>query len=70
MSGFTLVIGIIFGILALILGISDTVYAGYALNKEDKAGVINNTMPKLFLGTGIFIIIMAIFHIYRQYLGF
>jgi formate-dependent nitrite reductase membrane component NrfD len=54
---------IIFAILALILGITDTIYAGYDFNKEDKNGIINNNIPLLFIFTGIIIIISAVYYI-------
>ena len=64
---FNIIIAIVFGILGLVLGISDTIYASLLLNKEDKLGVTNNNTPSLFLFTGIIIIIIAMFYIYSQY---
>jgi len=64
---FTLIISIIFGILAFALGIVDTYYAGIGFNKEDKNGVVNNNIPILFLFTGMLITITALFYIYTQY---
>ena len=64
---FTLIISIIFGILALALGITDTYYAGIGFNKEDKNGIVNNNTPILFLFTGILITVVALFYIYIEY---
>ena len=58
-----ILLAIIFGISALILGIIDTIYAGYDFNKEDKNGVINNNIPLLFIFTGIIITIGAVYYI-------
>ena len=64
---FNIIIAIIFGILGLILGILDTMHASSSFNKEDKAGVINNSVPSLFLFTGVVIIVLATFYIYLEY---
>ena len=60
---FNILIAVFFGILALVLGAVDTLYAGYAFNKEDKTGAINNTTPMLFLFTGILVIVYAVYYI-------
>jgi len=62
-----ILLAIIFGVLALILGIMDTIYAGYDFNKEDKNGVINNNIPLLFLFTGMIITIGAVYYINMLY---
>jgi len=60
---YNILLAIIFSVLALILGITDTIYAGYGFNKEDKDGVINNNIPLLFIFTGIIITIGAVYYI-------
>jgi len=62
-----ILLAIIFGVLALILGIMDTIYAGYDFNKEDKNGVINNNIALLFLFTGMIITIGAVYYINMLY---
>lgn len=62
-----ILIAIVFAVLVLILGIMDTIYAGYDFNKEDKNGIINNNIPLLFLFTGMFIVIVAIYYINMLY---
>lgn len=64
---FNIIIAIIFGILALVLGVFDTIHASLSFNKEDKSGIVSNNVPSLFLFTGIIIIIIAMFYIYSQY---
>jgi len=62
-----ILLAIIFGVLALILGIMDTIYAGYDFNKGDKNGVINNNIALLFLFTGMIITIGAVYYISMLY---
>lgn len=62
-----ILLALVFGILLLVLGITDTIYAAYDFNKEDKNGLINNNVALVFLFTGVFIIICAIYYINLQY---